>query len=352
MAGGVGSRFWPVSTREYPKQFHDMLGAGVSLLQKTYGRLSRFIPKDQILVLTNARYRDLVHKQLPEIGADQVVAEPAMRNTAPCILYAALKIRKQNPDAQMIVAPSDHWIEDEAAFEADVLRCFEASGKDPVLCTLGIPPSFPNTGFGYIEFSPDEKEGEGLRNVRQFREKPDYQTAREFIRQGNFLWNAGIFIWGVQTIVEAFRQYQPGTYALFEKGLDLYNTPGEARFIEAHYQKADNISIDYAILEPSDAVLVLPASFDWNDLGTWGSLHEKTPKDEAGNARVQGRILTGDSGGNTIRLPREKVAVIEGLKDYIVVDSEKALLIMPRGREQEIKQWVSRVREAFGEDYI
>lgn len=352
MAGGVGSRFWPVSTTEYPKQFHDMLGAGASLLQKTFGRLSRFVPPDQILILTNARYQNLVLEQLPEIHVSQVVAEPAMRNTAPCILYAALKIHKMNPDAVMVVAPSDHWIEDEAAFEADVLHCFEACSKAPVLCTLGIQPSFPNTGFGYIEYNPAEKGTQGLKKVLQFREKPDYETARSFLSQGNFLWNAGIFMWSAAAIVEAFRQYQPGQYSLFEKGLQLYNTPDEAAFIEANYPKADNISIDYAILEQSDSVFVLPAAFDWNDLGTWGSLYEKKEKDDSGNARVQGGILTEACEGNTIRLPEGKIAVLEGLRDYIVVDSEKALLILPKNREQEIKQWVARVKTEFGEDYI
>ncbi len=352
MAGGVGSRFWPVSTTEYPKQFHDMLGTGSSLLQKTFSRLSRFVPTDQILVLTNARYQDLVLEQLPEIGASQVVSEPAMRNTAPCILYAALKITKMNPDAVMVVAPSDHWIEDEAAFEADVLRCFEACSQAPVLCTLGIQPSFPNTGFGYIEYNPEDRDKAGLKKVLQFREKPDYETAKSFLSQGNFLWNAGIFMWAVSAIVEAFQKYQPSQYHLFEKGMAVYNTPDEAGFIAANYPEAANISIDYAILEQSDSVFVLPASFDWNDLGTWGSLYEKIGKDASDNARVQGGILTEACQGNTIRLPKGKIAVLEGLKDYIVVDSEKALLILPKSREQEIKQWVGRVKEEFGEDYI
>lgn len=352
MAGGVGSRFWPVSTTEYPKQFHDMLGAGVSLLQKTFGRLSRFVPPSQILILTNARYNDLVLEQLPQIDASQVVAEPAMRNTAPCILYAALKIRKMNPDAVMVVAPSDHWIEDEAAFEADVLQSFEACSKAPVLCTLGIQPSFPNTGFGYIEYNPEEQDKEGLKKVQQFREKPDYETARDFIRQGNFLWNAGIFMWSASAIVEAFKSCQPTQYSLFEKGLEAFNTPKEALFIEENYPKAENISIDYAILEQSDSVFVLPAGFDWNDLGTWGSLFDKMEKDPSGNAIVQGGILMDGCKGNTIRLPKGKIAILEGLSDYIVVDSGKALLILPKAREQDIKQWVSRVREEFGEDYI
>ena len=279
MAGGVGSRFWPVSTTEYPKQFHDMLGAGVSLLQKTFGRLSRFIPPENILILTNERYTGLVMEQLPQISPSQVVAEPAMRNTAPCILYAALKIRKMNPDALMVVAPSDHWIEDEHAFEQDVLRCFDMCSKAPVLCTLGIAPSFPNTGFGYIEFDRGEKDSPGLKKVQQFREKPDYETAKHFLSQGNFLWNAGIFMWSASAIIDAFKTYQPETHTLFEKGLEAYNTAAEEDFIASNYPEAANISIDYAILEQSDAVYVLPAGFDWNDLGTWGSLYDKLTMD-------------------------------------------------------------------------
>lgn len=352
MAGGVGSRFWPVSTTAFPKQFHDMLGAGSSLLQKTFSRLARFVPENQILILTNARYRELVLEQLPGIGASQVVAEPAMRNTAPCILYAALKIRKMNPEALMVVAPSDHWIEDEAAFQADVTRCFEACATSDFLCTLGIRPSFPNTGFGYIEFDRDPQGEGGLRQVRQFREKPDYETARSFLQQGNFLWNAGIFMWSATAIIEAFKKYQPQQFALFEKGMGVYNTPDETAFIEAHYPQAGNISIDYAILEKSDAVYVLPAGFDWNDLGTWGALYDKMPRDASGNARVDGAILMENCSGTLVRLPAGKVGVLEGLEDFIVVDSGKALLILPRSREQEIKQWVSRVREEFGPDHI
>ena len=352
MAGGVGSRFWPVSTTDYPKQFHDMLGAGVSLLQKTFGRLSKFIPAENILILTNERYTELVLEQLPELSPSQIVAEPAMRNTAPCILYAALKIHKMNPDALMVVAPSDHWIEDENAFERDVLQCFKKCSESPVLCTLGITPDFPNTGFGYIEFDKGNKAESGLKKVRQFREKPDYETARQFLNQGNFLWNAGIFMWSVVAIIDAFKSYQPDTYALFEKGISLYNTPEEKEFIVSNYPKADNISIDYAILEQSDALYVLPAGFDWNDLGTWGSLYEKLPKDSSNNAGMANEVLTEDCQGNMLRIPKGKIAVLEGLQNYIVVDSEKALLILPKQREQEIKQWVTQVKDTFGPDYI
>ncbi len=351
MAGGVGSRFWPVSTRSYPKQFHDLLGSGYSLLQQTFSRLARFIPPSNILVLTNADYRDLVLGQLPEIGPGQVVTEPAMRNTAPCILYAALKIRKMDPQACMVVAPSDHWIEDEAAFASDVSRCFERASQSGALCTLGIQPTFPNTGFGYIEFDRGGEEPSGLKKVAQFREKPDYQTAQSFLKQGNFLWNAGIFAWSAKSIVEAFQRYQPDQYALFAAGLETYNTPEEAGFIVENYGRAANISIDYAIMEHSDQVYVLPASFDWNDLGTWGSLYDKMGKDTQGNAGVGEKVLLEHSQGNMVRIPAGKIAVLEGLNDFIVVDTEQVLLVVPRNREQEIKQWVARVQDAFGPKY-
>lgn len=353
MAGGVGSRFWPLSTADNPKQFHDMLGAGQTLIQKTFSRLAAFIPKEQILILTNERYRNLVTTQLPEISQEQIIGEPAMRNTAPCILYAAMKIHKQNPKALMLVAPSDHWIEDEAAFASDIARCFDRCAQEEVLCTLGIVPTFPNTGFGYIEFEDDaESTGKGLKKVRRFLEKPDYTSAKAFLEKGNFLWNAGIFIWSTQTILKAFEKHQAGQYGLFRKGWEMYNTPAEKAFIEKEYPMADNISIDYAILEKSEAIYVLPASFDWNDLGTWGSLYEKIAKDEQKNALVNCKTLTRDASGNMIRSGKGKLVVVDGLSDYIIVDREDILLIFPKSKEQEIKSLVAEVREAHGDSYL
>ncbi|PCE64577.1 mannose-1-phosphate guanylyltransferase [Sediminicola luteus] len=350
MAGGVGSRFWPVSTSQNPKQFHDMLGAGKTLIQKTFDRLNQFIPAENILILTNERYNDLVLEQLPKVTQDQVVLEPAMRNTAPCILYAALKIQKQNPDAVMIVAPSDHWIEDEAAFARDVEASFEKCKETGVLCTLGIKPSFPNTGYGYIEF--DKQATENLKPVAQFREKPDYATAQQFLEQGNFLWNAGIFMWSVQTIVNAFTSYQPEMFELFQRGVSAYNTTDERQFIQENYGKAENISIDYAILERSKSIFVLPASFDWNDLGTWGSLYDKLEKNAENNAMVNGRLLAEDAQGNMIRTNAGKLVVIDGLQDYIVVDKDEVLMIYPKAKEQDIKKVVSKVRDTFGDELV
>ena len=349
MAGGVGSRFWPISTTENPKQFHDMLGSGQTLIQKTFQRLNTFVPTENILILTNERYNDLVLEQLPLVKQEQVVLEPAMRNTAPCILYAALKIQKMNPDGVMIVAPSDHWIEDEKAFAKDVIDCFDKCQKEEVLCTLGIVPTFPNTGFGYIEF---EKESTStLKKVHQFREKPDYETAKEFMDQGNFLWNAGIFIWSVKAIVKAFHNYQPLQYELFHSGMADYNTPREQDFIKSNYPKAENISIDYAILEQSKSIYVRPATFDWNDLGTWGSLYDKLKKDEDNNAVVNSMIISQDAHGNMIRSPKKKVVVVDGLDNYIIVDKEEVLLIYPKSKEQDIKQVLAKVKEKFGDKY-
>jgi mannose-1-phosphate guanylyltransferase len=353
MAGGVGSRFWPVSTSDYPKQFHDMLGAGDTLLQKTFSRLNNFIPTENILILTNERYNELVLSQLPMISSNQVILEPVMRNTAPCILYAALKIKKINPEGLMIVAPSDHWIEDEKAFENNVKSCFDKCEEEEVICTLGIKPTFPNTGFGYIEFekSITQEEGSGLYAVKQFREKPDYETAKSFLSQGNFLWNAGIFIWSVRTILAAFKEFQTEQFDLFNAGYDMLNSPGEKDFIDKNYPKADNISIDYAILEKARSIFVLPATFDWNDLGTWGSLYHKLDKDKDGNAIVNGKVLSEDAEGNMIRLPKDKIAVIDGLKDYIIVDKEEVLMICPKSKEQTIKSVLAEVKKRFGDQY-
>ena len=349
MAGGVGSRFWPVSTEEFPKQFHDMLGTGDTLIQKTFQRLSRLIPKENIFILTNERYNDLVFEQLPEVTARQVVLEPAMRNTAPCILYASLKIQKENPDAIMIVAPSDHWIEDETTFSKNVQQAFDFCSKNNALMTLGIQPTFPNTGYGYIEF--DKTSAEAIKSVNQFREKPDYETAKEFISQGNFLWNAGIFMWSVKSVIDAFQSNQPNLYALFEKGISTYNTNLEADFIKDNYPLAENVSVDYAIMETSSNVYVIAAEFDWNDLGTWGSLYDKLDKDKSGNAVVHARTLTEDASGNMIRTKADKIVVIDGLNDYIIVDKEDVLLIYPKTKEQDIKKVLQKVKDKFGKQY-
>lgn len=341
MAGGIGTRFWPVSTEDFPKQFHDLLGSGQTLIQKTFERLSRFIPKENIRILTNERYKSLVLEQLPEIGETQLVLEPAMRNTAPCILLSALKIQKQNPDALMLVAPSDHWIEDETAFQQNILTAFNAC-KDNVLMTLGIVPAFPNTGFGYIQFNQSQQE---IKKVLRFTEKPDYDTAKSFLQQGNYMWNAGIFIWSTQSIITAFELYLPEMYQLFVSGIEKLNTQEERDFIEKNYALSENISIDYGILEKAKNVFTLSARFDWNDLGTWGSLYEKLPKNEQNNTIINAQVISDNAHSNIIFTDKNKKVVVSGLSGYVVVDIEDKLLIVPIEKEQEIKQWQQKFKE-------
>jgi mannose-1-phosphate guanylyltransferase len=341
MAGGVGSRFWPVSTTEFPKQFHDMLGSGETLIQKTFSRLSRSIPVENILILTNERYNDLVLTQLPQVRQEQVLLEPAMRNTAPCILYASLKIKKQNPDALIVVAPSDHWIENEEAFSHNLKQCFNFCNSHNALMTLGIEPTYPNTGFGYIEF--DKTHNSVVKKVTRFCEKPNYETAKTFLTSGNFLWNGGIFIWSVKSIIAAFEQFQPQMYHLFLAGFETYNTVDESDFIHENYPLASNISIDYAVMENAQNVYVLPATFDWNDLGTWGSLHERLDKDQNNNAVVNATVWLENASNNIIRSDAKKLIIIDGLNDYIVVDKDDVLLIYPKSKEQDIKQIMNKV---------
>jgi mannose-1-phosphate guanylyltransferase len=340
MAGGVGSRFWPVSTTDFPKQFHDMLGCGETLIQKTFSRLEKLIPAENIFILTNELYNDLVLEQLPGVNSNQILLEPAMRNTAPCILYATLKIQKLNPNAMMVVAPSDHWIEDENIFREDLQTAFDFCEKNDALMTLGIQPTFPNTGFGYIEFN--KKDESQIKKVKQFREKPDYETAKSFLHSGNFLWNGGIFIWSVASVLKAFEQFQPVLLALFSEGIPTYNTEAESQFIVENYGLAENISIDYAVMEDANNVYVLPARFDWNDLGTWGSLHEKLPKDVQENAVVNARVILENASNNIIRTDTKKIVIVDGLNDYIIVDHKDVLLIYPKSKEQDIKLLIEK----------
>lgn len=348
MAGGIGSRFWPVSTRRLPKQFLDLLGTGRSLLQQTFSRLSRIVPAENVLILTNSAYAGLVLEQLPEISENQILTEPAMRNTAPCILLAALKIKKRNPNALMLVAPSDHWIEDEAAFKKDIEACFETARKEDILMTLGIRPDFPNTGFGYIEVA----ETGSVVPVKQFREKPDYETARKFVESGNFYWNAGIFVWQAEAILNSFQKYLPEMYGLFEKGQAAWGTPDEEEFILKNYPLAENISIDFGIMEKAENVFVKKAGFDWNDLGTWGSLYDKLPKTTGDNAVVNADTMFENAAGNLVYTGSKKLVVVEDLDDFLIVDKDDVLLIYPRKKEQEIKELLQAVGKKFGDGFL
>ncbi len=341
MAGGVGSRFWPVSTPDNPKQFHDMLGTGRSLIQNTYDRLEKIIPNENILIATNEKYKELVLEHLPELSSNQLLLEPAMRNTAPCILYSALKINNLNRDAVMIVAPSDHFIENEEEFVTNVETAFKACEGRDILMTLGIKPTGPNTGYGYIQF---EKSDEEIKKVRNFTEKPDVETAKLFLEQGDYLWNAGIFIWNVKSILNAFENKQKEMCDIFNAGNNLWNTNKEVGFISNNYAKAENISIDYGIMEGASNVYVLPVDFGWNDLGTWGSLFEKLEKDKDNNAIVNAKTLCIDAKENIIRTQKNKRVIVQGLSNYIIVETQNTILIYPKSKEQNIKQIASEVK--------
>lgn len=349
MAGGVGSRFWPMSTAQFPKQFHDMLGTGSTLIQKTVGRFEKIIPSENILIATNKKYEKLVFEQLPRITPKQLLLEPAMRNTAPCILYSAFKIYNENPEGILIIAPSDHWIEDEHEFLNNVQTAFNFCAENDALLTLGIKPSEPNTGYGYIKFSASEN---AIKKVTDFTEKPDLETAEQFLKSGDYLWNAGIFVWSAKSILKAFETHLPEMYALFSKGENLYNTALETQFIETNYAFSKNISIDFGIMEKAENVYILPVEFGWNDLGTWGSLYNKLTKDEDQNATLGGNVIYRDSKNNIVRTQSGKRVVIQGLNDFIVIEKDDVILICPKNKEQEIKQITSVVKNEFGVDFV
>lgn len=348
MAGGVGSRFWPISTQQFPKQFHDMLGTGESLLQITFKRLEKLIPTSNILIATNEQYEELVHKQLPNLEKKQVLLEPVMRNTAPCILYAASKISKINSEAVMIVAPSDHWIEDETEFIVNIKQAFEACKQQDILMTLGIKPSSPNTGYGYINFEINSKP---IKKVSKFTEKPSLENAVKFIESGTYLWNAGIFIWSVNSILNAFKNHLPNLYTLFKCGENEWNTATEISFIKSNYEKSENVSIDYGIMEKVKNAFVLPVDFGWNDLGTWGSLYEKLNKDNQKNALIGGDAIFRNASNNMVRTTSNKKIVVQGLNDFIIIENDDIILICPKQEEQDIKSITQEVGTTFGKNY-
>ena len=348
MAGGVGSRFWPMSTQEFPKQFHDMLGVGETLIQRTFGRINELVPASNILVATNARYEELVLKQLPKATHNQLLLEPTMRNTAPCILYAALKVYKENPEAVMLIAPSDHWIDNEKEFIKNIDTSFKTCSESDILMTLGIQPDHPNTGYGYIQF---EENSSDIKKVKNFTEKPNLEKAKDFLATGDYLWNAGIFIWSAKNIIKAFNEYLPEMVAVLDSET-TYNTDLEKDFINENYEKCENISIDFGIMERAKNVHVLPVDFGWNDLGTWGSLYNKLDKDTKKNAVVDADVVFRDANGNMIKTQKNKKVIIQGLQDFIVVEKEGVLLICPRKDDQDIKQIMKDAKDNFGEDYI
>ncbi len=353
MAGGIGVRFWPISKTETPKQFIDILGDGETLIQKTYRRFAQICPEENIYIVTNTQYKDIVKEQIPSIGDEQIVLEPSRRNTAPCIAYANYKIKANNKDAVIVVAPSDHLILNEPNFIEVIQNGLELVSKKDNLLTIGIRPSYPNTGYGYIQFDEDhvDENNSAIYNVKMFTEKPVLEMAKQFLETGDFLWNSGIFMWSLKSIEKSFQQFLPEVNELFEKGSGLYNTPNEAAFIQRIYEVCRNISIDYGIMEKAKNVLVYAANFGWSDLGTWGALHEVKEKDENENAVVGNRVKVYHTKNSIVNVKKGKVAVIQGLDGYIVVDTGDVLMICKKEEEQQIRQYVNDVAIDFGDKY-
>lgn len=354
MAGGVGARFWPLSRNSRPKQFIDILGTGETLIQQTFRRLTTVCPPENIFVVTHLMYYDQVVEQLPGIVPEHVLCEPMRRNTAPCIAYATHKINKLNPNASIVVAPSDHIILKEEEFTQTLLCALQAASQNDWLITLGITPSRPDTGYGYIQFDeghayqPDCK----FRKVKTFTEKPNHALAESFLQSGDFLWNAGIFIWSIKSILNAFEAYLPDLNSLFQDGNEMYYTESEAAYIESAYTVCKSISIDYGVMEKADNVFVLAADIGWSDLGTWGSLYDTSAKNAEGNAVIGAKPLLYQTSNSIINLPSGRVAVIQGLDDMIVVEDNGVLLICKRNDEQNIRSYVDAVRNEKGEKYV
>ena len=365
MAGGVGSRFWPYSREEKPKQFLDFFGTGRSLLQMTIDRFRPIVPIENMFIVTNIAYKRLIMEQVPDIKESQILCEPARRNTAPCIAYATAHIRalclrragltaanqdwsREEMKANIVVAASDHLILEEEKFRQTILKAFDFVSQNKAICTLGMQPTRPETGYGYIQYLKDRcadgtQTNDGIYPVKTFTEKPNLEMAKVFLESGDFLWNSGIFIWNLQTISEAFRYLLPEVADRFREGELLMGTDKEEDFIEEMFPKCPNISIDYGIMEKADNVYVMPSSFGWSDLGTWGSLYELSEKDENGNVSLHSEAHFHEAKGNIVVLEKGKKAIVQGVDDLIVVEEKGALLVCKKAEEQRIKQFVSEL---------
>ena len=345
MAGGIGSRFWPISKVTFPKQFLDILGTGETLIQQTFNRLQRVCPAENILIVTNKNYKDLCLEQLPNVIESNILCEPAMRNTAPCVAYAAFKIQSMNENANMIIAASDHIILKEDEFVRVANDCLEVVAKNDILLTLGIAPSRPDTGYGYIHFTTEKLDNhQKIRKVKTFTEKPNQELALNFLDSGDFLWNSGMFVWSAKSITLAFRKQMRDIYDVFEQGKQFYNTSKETEFIDRIFPGCKNISLDYGIMEKSENVYVYPTDLGWSDLGTWGSLYAHLNLDENRNAVQGNKVMLYDSTDNIIKVPNDKVVVMQGMNGYIVVENEGTLLICKKENEQQIKEFVADLK--------
>lgn len=350
MAGGIGSRFWPMSRTNYPKQFLDILNTGKTLIQATYDRFASFIPAENIFVVTSSEYINIVKKQLPQLPLQNILGEPSRKNTAPCIAYISYKLSQLDPEASLIVAPSDHLILDPIAFNK---VCFEALGfvsEHNALVTLGIQPTYPHTGYGYIQFE-QYTVSDNVYKVKLFTEKPELDIAKSFLASGDFLWNAGIFVWQVKNIIPAFAKHLPEMFDVFEAEKTHFNTTQENPALQRIYPLCTNISIDFGIMEKADNVYVIPSSFGWSDLGSWNSAWDNFAKDKEENA-IKGNVMVFDTQRSIVHTPESKLVVIQGLEDYIVVDTNDVLLICKREKEQEIKDYVAEVKRNKGDKYL
>ena len=354
MAGGIGSRFWPASRAARPKQFLDILGVGKSLLRLTFERFLKLCPASHIYIVTNKQYAGLVKEQLPEISDNQILTEPSRNNTAPCIAYTAFKLDALNPEANLVVAPSDHIILNEEAFIQALQQGLAFTARHDALLTLGIQPTRPDTGYGYINYEKDYSStlnggaapsGPGIHKVLNFTEKPPLEKAREYLFSGDYLWNAGIFVWRVESVLKAFREYAGDIHRILAAGAGQYNTPAEQAFIDEAYPTTPSISVDYAIMERAPNVYTIPSSFGWSDLGTWASLHAESLPDEHGNVVQGDKVKLSDTYNCLVRAPKGKRIVLGGLDDFIIVDEGDALLIWPKNREQEIKQVTKEIEK-------
>ena len=353
MAGGIGSRFWPMSRNAFPKQFLDILGTGKTLLQQTYERFLPICPKENIFIVTNESYVDLVLKQLPDVKSSQVLGEPHRKNTAPCIAYASYKILSMNPDANVVVAPSDHVILKEAEFTSAVQKGLYFVSKNHSLLTIGIQPSRPDTGYGYIQFIDDKiQEDNKISKVKTFTEKPNLEMAKFFLQTGEFLWNAGIFMWSAKSIHSAIAEHLPDIDALFKEAAAHFNSKSENEYVRKAYEQCTNISIDFGVMEKAKNVFVMSSEFGWSDLGTYGSLFEHIKHDTNENAVVGKNVMLYDSKNCFISVPKDKLVVLQGLDDYIVVESENVLLVCRKRDEQQIRQFVNDVKLTKGDKFV
>lgn len=351
MAGGIGSRFWPMSRTDFPKQFLDILGTGKTLIQQTFDRYTKLVPPENIYVVTAGEYVPIVKKQLPHIPEANILAEPSRKNTAPCIAYVAFKLFKKDPKALMIAAPADNLILETDEFIKTAKRAFDFVNHINALVTIGVKPTYPNTGYGYIQHETKEA-APGVYKVKTFTEKPNVELAKTFISSGDFLWNAGIFTWKVKNLLAAFEKYLPEIYVVFAAEKEKFNTPEETEAIQNIYPQCTTISVDFGVMEKADNVYLIPASFGWSDLGTWNSAWENKDKDNFGNAVVGKKVMALDAKNCMVHVPDNKVVLLQGLEEYIIVDTKDVLLICKKDKEQEIKDYVAEVKRNMGEKYL